>query len=177
MPYMKHTWTDEDIVSASRLNNIEGGIQEVVEAVERGLGASVQAYATAMPSLTVGVWGDAGFNAENYDVGQDYDPSTHVFTADSNGYYLVMAHITFHVAGTGDRWLSMGVSKNGSSVPGELVAMRYVNQEEVGDQDIVSAGILKLNASDTLKLMVGVNPTTDLTYVSTSLTIRLLQTF
>ena len=86
-------------------------------------------------------------NAESFDLGNDFDASTHRFTAPRTGYYQVNAGVLYTSLGTDIDTIVTAIEKNGTAP--WVVAKESSRQDEVVH---TIADIMYLNANDYIEL-------------------------
>jgi len=111
--------------------------------------ATIDAKARAYASGTQSVDGTAVVNLdlENFDLGSDFDTSTHRFTAPRSGYYQISACIHYSAVQTGAS-VTAHIQKNGST---PVLSSAQSNAEV--PMTLTIADILYLNAGDYIELM------------------------
>jgi len=81
----------------------------------------MQAYLSSGQTITTGTWTDVTLNAEEYDIGSNFNTTTHLFTAPVPGKYQILGLIVLDTMAAADKIAYIRIDKNsGTSIAANL---------------------------------------------------------
>ena len=113
---------------------------------------SARAYRSGNTGQATGGWITVYFNAESYDLGNNFNTSTYTYTVPENGLYLITATVAFTDA-TSPNLYRMGIHVNGT-----LKSMTRLRCSTSGEFTITITDILNLTVNDAVYVRYN-NPT------------------
>jgi len=127
---------------------------------------------TAQLNLTDGTYTLVALDTETYDVGSDFDTTTHLFTAPVTGYYEIMGNIMY------GNLIALKTYKAAIYVDGVIAHAQYTHSGWIDNVAAAVSTIYKLTAGQTVGLYARVDCGSNAVDISggvyTSLSIHLL---
>lgn len=89
-----------------------------------GFISQIDVYKTALQTITNNTETLVEFDTENFDNGQEFDVTTHLFTAKTSGLYLILSGLNYATSSstTADKTLGLRLKKNGTIYSESYVA-------------------------------------------------------
>jgi len=113
------------------------------------------AYLGAAQDIAKDSWVEVALNTESYDIGNDFNTTTHEFTAPVNGYYLVIGQVTYATPEADKRyWASLNI--NNAATPTLYYPAHSSSTSGLG---ISISSVMFLTATNLLSLYTRCNTT------------------
>lgn len=150
--YTRTTWATGDVITATKLNNIEAFLVTVSDAIN----ARSRSYRSGS-TLAISGATEVVYNAEEYDTGSNHSTSTGRFTAPATGYYLITAGVGLTYSGSNGAG-SLYVYKNGA--PHSILCSAKLDPSTGIEAAMTGACIAYLVATDFVSIYVAAGTVT-----------------